>query len=81
MQIARKAVIGRVCPVQSKAAVSHLLVKVTEVMLVGVASAARVVVGAAGVRRPLHLCHLQPVSEVDHPAAFKLMTTHTNTHL
>ena len=51
---------------------SHLLMEVTQVAVVGVASAARVLIGAAGVRWPLHLCHLQPISEVDHTTAFKL---------
>lgn len=59
---------------------AHFLVQVTEVMLVGATSAAGELIGAAGVRRKLHLCHLQPVGEVDHPTALKLVTTHTHTH-
>lgn len=50
----------------------HLLVEVTKVMVVGDPSASWIWIGAAGVRWPLHLCHLQPISEVDHPTALKL---------
>lgn len=51
---------------------AHLLVEVAKVVVVGMASAAWILIGAAGVRWPLHLSHLQPISEVDDAAAFKL---------
>lgn len=53
----------------------HLLVKVAEVVEVGVASAPWILIGAAGVRRPLHLCQLQPIGEVDHPTTLELRHT------
>lgn len=48
------------------------MVEVAEVMLKGNMSTCWIRIGAAGVRWPFHLCHLQPVSEVNHSAAFKL---------
>ena len=45
--------------IESESAASHLLVQVTQVVVVGVASTAWILIGAAGVRWPLHLCHLQ----------------------
>lgn len=54
---------------------THLLVKVTEVTVVGVASTSWILIGAAGVWWPLHLCHFQPIGEVDDPTALKLGNT------
>lgn len=59
---------------------SHLLVKVAEVVEVGVASTAWILIGAAGVWWPLHLCHLQPIGEVDHPTTLELRQHTPVTH-
>ena len=54
------------------------MVEVAEVTVVGVASASRILIGAAGVWGPFHLSHLQPIGEVDYPTTLELKQKHTH---
>lgn len=49
-----------------------LLVEVTEIFLVGLFGTSWEFPNTAGIRGPVHLCHFQPVGEIDNATALEL---------
>jgi len=50
----------------------YLLVEVTEIFLVGLFGTSWEFPNTAGIRGPVHLCHFQPVGEIDNATALEL---------